>query len=101
VQTPDAWLSTWSGLSSNANLLKNGAAITEPAVVVHAGRDLDVHPRTHSRAIFDALASTDKTFLDFPDQLHYFEPDEGEADNAGAQAQLAQLLPWLQARMPL
>ena len=101
VQTPDAWLSTWSGLSSNANLLKNGRAITEPVVVVHAGRDLDVYPRTHSRAIFDALASTDKTFLDFPDQLHYFEPDEGEADNAGAQAQLAQLVPWLQARMPL
>jgi hypothetical protein len=101
VQTPDAWLSTWSGLSSNANLLNNGRAITEPVVVVNAGRDLDVYPRTHSRAIFDALASRDKTFLDFPDQLHYFEPNEGEADNAGAQAQLAQLLPWLQARMPL
>lgn len=101
VQTPDAWLSTWSGLSSNANLLKNGPAITEPVVVVNAGRDLDVYPCTHSRAIFEALASQDKTYLDFPDRLHYFEPDEGEDDNAGAQAQLAQLVPWLQARLPL
>lgn len=101
VQTPDAWLSTWSGLSSNANLLRNGHAITEPVVVVNAGRDLDVYPQAHSRAIFDALASKDKTYLDFPEQLHYFEPDAGEADNAGALAQLAQLLPWLQERAPL
>ena len=101
VQTPDAWLSTWSGLSSNVNLLKNGHAITEPVVVVNAGRDMDVYPETHSKAIFNALASTDKTYLDFPNALHYFEPGEGEADNAGALAQMAELIPWLQARLPL
>lgn len=100
VQTPDAWLSTWSGLSSNANLLKNGAAITEPVALVNAGRDLDVYPQAHSRAIFDALASTDKTYFDFPGQLHYFEPGEGEADNAGAKAQMDVLVPWLQERCP-
>jgi len=101
VQTPDAWLSTWSGLSSNANLRTNGHAITEPVVVVNAGRDMDVYPETHSKAIFNALGSKDKTYLDFPDALHYFEPSEGEADNAGAQAQMAQLVPWLEARVPL
>ena len=101
VQTPDAWLSTWSGLSSNANLLKNGHAITKPVVVVNAGRDMDVYPETHSKAIFDALASKDKTYLDFPDALHYFEPGEGEADNTGALAQVARLLPRLQSRVPL
>lgn len=101
VQTPDAWLSTWSGLSSNANLLKNGHAITEPVIVAHAGRDLDVYPETHSKAIFNALASTDKTYLDFPERLHYFEPAEGEADNTGALEQMAQLVPWLQSRVPL
>lgn len=101
VQTPDAWLSTWSGLSSNANLLRNGHAITEPVVVVNAGRDMDVYPQTHSRAILKALASQDKTYLDFPDALHYFEPGEGEADNTGALVQMAQLVPWLQERVPL
>ena len=101
VQTPDAWLSTWSGLSSNANLLKNGHAITEPVIVVNAGRDMDVYPETHSKAIFNALASKDKTYLDFPGALHYFEPGEGEADNAGALAQMEKLVPWLQARVPL
>lgn len=101
VQTPDAWLSTWSGLSSNANLLDNGPAITEPVIVVNAGRDLDVYPEAHSKAIFNALGSRDKTYLDFPDNLHYFEPDEGEADNAGALLQLAKVVPWLESRMPL
>ena len=60
-----------------------------------------MYPETHSRAIFDVLASKDKTYIEFPDALHYFEPDEGEADNAGALAQMAQLIPWLQARVPL
>ncbi len=101
IQTPDAWLSTWSGLASNANLLRNGHAITEPVVVVNAGRDMDVYPETHSKAIFNALASKDKTYLDFPNALHYFEPGEGEADNAGALAQMAKLIPWLQERVPL
>ena len=101
VQTPDAWLSTWSGLSSNANLLKNGYAITEPVVVVNAGRDMDVYPEAHSKAIFSALGSQDKTYIDFPDALHYFEPGEGEADNVGALAQMARLIPWLEERVPL
>jgi alpha-beta hydrolase superfamily lysophospholipase len=101
LQTPDAWLSTWSGLSSNANLLKNAPAVTEPVAVVHAGKDLDVYPRTHTDRIFDALGSTDKTLFDFPHALHYFEPDEGEDPNAGAIAQMAKLVPWLQSRVPL
>lgn len=101
MQTPDAWLSTWSGLSSNANLLKNAPAVTEPVVVVHAGKDLDVYPNTHTQRIVDSLGSTDKTYLDFPNALHYFEPDEGEDPNTGAIAQMAKLLPWLQSRVPL
>ena len=101
VLTPDAWLSTWSGLSSRANLTETGASITEPVVQVTAGRDLDAFPRAHSQAIFNALASSDKTLLDFPDQLHYFEPDEGESPTAGAQMQMDKLVPWLQERFPL
>lgn len=97
--TPDAWLSTWSGLSSNANLLKNSQSITEPVVVVNAGRDLDVYPETHTKAVFRMLASQDKTYLDFPDELHYFEPGPGQADNDGALKQMAKVVPWLQERI--
>ncbi|MBP0630520.1 alpha/beta fold hydrolase [Cupriavidus sp. AcVe19-1a] len=101
VVTPDAWLSTWSGLSSNANLIKNASTIRIPMILIHAGRDLDCYMEAHSKAIFDAFASSDKTFVDFPDQLHYFEPDEGQPQNAGALAQVEKVLPWLESRVPL
>ncbi|EHP43750.1 hypothetical protein OR16_06614 [Cupriavidus basilensis OR16] len=101
VVTPDAWLSTWSGLSSNANFLKTAPTIKEPVMVIHAGRDLDCYMQTHSKAIFAAFGSQDKTFEDFADQLHYFEPDEGEPENAGALAQTAKVVPWVESRMPL
>jgi len=101
MQTPDAWLSTWSGLSSNANLLKNAPAITEPVVVLHAGRDRDCYPLAHAKAILDAVGSGDKTFLEFPDRLHYFEPEEGEDPLAPVREQMGQLVPWLASRLPL
>jgi alpha-beta hydrolase superfamily lysophospholipase len=101
VQTPDAWLSTWSGLSSNANLLKTAAAITEPVVVLQAGRDRDCYPQTHAKAILDALSSPDKTFMEFPNRLHYFEPDEGENPLAPVREQMVRLVPWLASRLPL
>jgi hypothetical protein len=101
VQTPEAWLSTWSGLSSNANLLRTAAAITEPTAVVNAGRDLDVYPEAHSKAIFRALAGSDKIYFDFPGRLHYFEPDEGEDPTAPVRDLMSKLLPWLEERCPL
>jgi hypothetical protein len=101
VVTPQGWLSTWSGLSSQANVFNAAAAITEPAVVIHAGRDLDVYPLAHSRAIFEAIASTDKDYWDFPDALHYFEPDDGESGSPSLDALTARLVPWVEARLPL
>ncbi|MCW5770874.1 MAG: hypothetical protein KIT16_04500 [Rhodospirillaceae bacterium] len=100
LQTPDAWLSTWSGLSSNADLRRTAAAITEPTLVVNAGRDLDVYPEAHSKTIFRALAATDKAYLEFPDRLHYFEPDEGEDPTAPVKDLMGKLIPWLEARCP-
>ena len=41
--TPRAWLSTWSGLSSHADLVANVARIDEPTLVVHATRDREVY----------------------------------------------------------
>jgi hypothetical protein len=99
LQTPDAWLSTWSAASSRANVIETAPAVTVPTVVVNAGRDLDVYPQTHSRAFFEALGAADKTYVEFPDRLHYFEPEDGEDENAGALEQMAVLVPWLQARI--
>ncbi len=74
--TPRAWLSTWSGLSSNADLVKNVAAITEPTLLVHAGRDREIFPADIT-AIGNAIASTDKRVETIPGARHYFEPELG------------------------
>jgi len=101
VVTPQGWLSTWSGLSSNADIAKTGPAVMEPAVVINAGRDLDVYPSTHSRLIYDSIRSADKQYWNFEDALHYFEPDEGEDGNPSLDALMAKLVPWLEERFPL
>ena len=86
VVTPQGWLSTWLGLSSNADIAKTGPDVTEPTVVINADRDLDVYPNTHSRLIFDTIQSADKQYWNFDDALHYFEADEGEAGNPSLDA---------------
>ena len=57
--TPRAWLSTWSGLSSNADLVANVARIAEPTLIVSAARDREIRPGD-SASIFEACASKDK-----------------------------------------
>ena len=101
IQTPHAWLSTWSGVSSNANTHLTAPKVTLPAVVIHAGKDLDVFPDTHSKATFAALASKDKQYWDFPDALHYFEPEIGENDSRTLDALMERLVPWIEERVPL
>ncbi len=101
VVTPQGWLSTWSGLSSNADIAKTGASVTEPAVVINAGRDLDVYPDAHSKLIYDTIQSADKQYWNFDDALHYFEPEEGVEGNPSLDALMAKLVPWIEERFPL
>ena len=42
VMTPDAWLSTWSGLSSYARLERNLPKVTVPTLIVGALGDQDI-----------------------------------------------------------
>jgi pimeloyl-ACP methyl ester carboxylesterase len=59
VVTPDAWLSTWSGLSSNANLLRNLPKVTVPTLVVGAMADQDIFV-CDVRAEYEASGASDK-----------------------------------------
>lgn len=101
IVTPEGWLSTWSGLSSNANVLKTAPSVTVPSLVINAGRDLDVHPETHSKAIHAALGSTDKAYWEFPDALHYFEDDEDQSGHEQLGALTGRLVPWIAERFTL
>ncbi|MGH8012830.1 MAG: alpha/beta hydrolase [Candidatus Binataceae bacterium] len=59
VVTPDAWLSTWSGLSSNAYLARNLPHVTVPTLVVGARADQDIF-ESDVRAQFEQSSATDK-----------------------------------------
>jgi alpha-beta hydrolase superfamily lysophospholipase len=98
VCTPRAWLSTWSALSTNADLIRNLRGITEPTLVVHAGRDREIYPRTDARPIFEAVASADRTFVEMPDARHYFEPDFGEREAPQVERLMDRVLPWILER---
>jgi hypothetical protein len=59
VATPEAWLSTWSGLSSRANLIRNLPAVTVPTLVVGAMADQDIFI-ADANAGFAASGASDK-----------------------------------------
>ena len=96
--TPRAWLSTWSGLSSNADLLKTMPAIAEPTLVVHAGADQEIYRESDALKIFNAAAASDKTFIEFEEARHYFEPDFGQKESPAVEALMDKLIPWIEER---
>lgn len=66
-----SWLSQWSYDDSNANGLLNAARISAPVLVINNTADLACTP-SHARRLFDAVASTDKTYVDITGADHYY-----------------------------
>jgi pimeloyl-ACP methyl ester carboxylesterase len=75
--TPESWLSTWSGLSSNALLAKTGPAIRVPTLMVEYTGDVTCFPEDF-RAMFASLGATDKTHLRIRGDHHGRALAEGE-----------------------
>jgi pimeloyl-ACP methyl ester carboxylesterase len=98
IVTPEAWLSTWSGLSSRAGLIENLREISSPTLVVNAGRDREIYPNTDAKPIYEAVAAADKTFVDMPQARHYFEPDFGQKDAPDVEALMDRVLSWIEER---
>ena len=96
--TPRAWLSTWSGLSSNADMTKTLPTIREPTLVVNAGRDREIYPATDARPIFEAVGAKDRRFHELPEARHYFEPDFGERARPHTEALMDLVVPWILER---
>lgn len=95
VSTPRAWLSTWSGLSSNAAVETNGPHVTVPALVVNYRGDNAIFPGDAQRA-FDLLGAADKQLANAPGDHYGF--GVGTQERSGAPQALAQVVDWLRPR---
>lgn len=91
--TPRAWLSSWSGLSSRADLLVTMKHVTVPLLVVSYTGDHGCFPDA-SKAQLDVSPSSDKT-LELVDAEHYGRP---VAERARA---LGIINRWLRERLPV
>jgi pimeloyl-ACP methyl ester carboxylesterase len=96
------WLSTWSGLASNAALERTLPAVHVPTLVVSALADTEIYP-AECRRQHAAVAAADKEYYEQAGADHYFQPLAARAADRDPRARLADacLLPWLRARWPL
>jgi pimeloyl-ACP methyl ester carboxylesterase len=78
ICSPESWLSTWSGLSSNAALSKTVPSITVPALVVEYSGDQACFP-TVVHEIYAALGSRDKQHIRLRGDHHGRALSDGEA----------------------
>jgi pimeloyl-ACP methyl ester carboxylesterase len=69
VCTPESWLSTWSGLSSNASFDRSGSSIEQPTMMVYYTGDNTVFP-SDATAIFAAIRTNDKQRVDIKGNHH-------------------------------
>ena len=97
--TPRAWLSTWSGLSSNASLVDNVRGIKEPTLAVFAACDREIFPRTDATPIFDAIASPDKTLVTLERARHYFEGEPFARETPDVERLMDVVVPWIEERV--
>jgi hypothetical protein len=94
VVTPEAWLSTWSGVSSRAAIPRNGARIDVPALVITYTADHCVFP-SDATLIHESLGSTDTARVDIAAE-HYGHPLPG-TDDWGRPRAVEALIEWARA----
>ena len=80
---PEAWLSTWSGLSSRAEIAHSGRRMTLPALVIGYSGDNCIFP-SDTAEIASALGSKDVTRLDFAADHYGFPSERGRVPAATA-----------------
>lgn len=95
---PEAWLSTWSGVASNANLEKNLAKIRDiPLFFGYATKDKEIYPESDAKPLWNAVQLRDKTYQAY-DAEHYFEPEFGAKTAPDVEQLMADVIPWVLAR---
>jgi pimeloyl-ACP methyl ester carboxylesterase len=100
VMTLRAWLSTWSGLSSQADLPDTIRHVAIPTLIVYADADCDIFP-SEQQELIENSAAADKALVTLPWAGHYLHPagDEG-ARLADPRDRLIDLIvPWIERRL--
>ncbi|MFD4351625.1 alpha/beta hydrolase [Nocardia sp. NPDC058518] len=93
--TADAWLSTWSALSTNADFVRCAPGVTVPSIFVELTGDQACFPEDATRMV-EALGSTDKSHTSVPG-THFGGPI-AEGAPTGASLAAAEIGAWLAGR---
>ena len=91
--TPEAWLSTWSGLSSNAALLKTAPSIQQPTLLVEYTGDVSTFPSV-AKDIFASIGASQKSHVRVRGDHHGRALAKGE--DLGRNIAGAKVRAWLQ-----
>ena len=95
---PEAWLSTWSSLSSNANLVRNMSEIAGvPVFYGYANKDKEIYPKEDAAAIREAITVADKCYRQYEAE-HYFEPEFGVKSAPDVERLMDDVVPWVLER---
>ncbi len=97
LSTADAWLSTWSGISSKANFKACAPGVAIPSLFVEYTGDQATFPSV-AREMYDALASADKTYDHVPG-THFGGPI-AEGARPGGEYAGEVVAKWLGERFP-
>jgi hypothetical protein len=100
--TPRAWLSTWSGLSSQAELCETIRAITIPTLLVYADGDCDIYPHEQLELLARSGAA-DKSLETVAWATHYLLPvPDAPADLPHPRARAAAIIiPWIERQVDM
>ena len=98
LTTSEAWLSTWSGLSSNADFVRCAPGVTVPTLFIELTGDQAAFP-ADSRQMIDALGAEDLTTATVRG-LHFGGPVAG-GEPPGNDLAAAEIIDWLSKRHEL
>ncbi|GAA3546108.1 hypothetical protein GCM10022222_32210 [Amycolatopsis ultiminotia] len=96
--TPEAWLSTWSGLSTNADFVRCAPGVTVPTLFLELTGDQGAFP-SDTRRMIAALGAGDVTVA----TVHglHFGNAIAEGEPTGNELAAADIARWLEQRFPL
>ena len=98
LMTPGAWLSTWSGLSSQADLPDTITHVAIPTLIVFADGDCDIFP-SEQRELMEKSGAADKTLKELPWADHYLNPvgKTGREMKDPRERLIDMIVPWIQS----